>query len=493
MQPTLSQRVRHMVGDQFGAQIVEMNLEKAIKEARDTAGQPEAVFFDPMSMFMGFDFMNRRTGVGSQRLGFFDLRRMAMNPIIGSIIGTRINQMAAFCQPQQDPYDIGFRITKIDKNEAGDPTVMKELTEWILTAGTPQHGEDLLETFTRKFMRDSLILDQACAEIVPRRDGLPAYLVAVDSATIRKLKASLEYFQPNEDTLFYAQVLQDRVVAEFTRKQMIFGVRNPTTALVNAGYGMPELEILVRVVSTIINAEKYNAGQLTQGGTSKGIMVVKGDAPPDQMETFRRDFREAIRNAAQYWRPPVLQIGKDGDIDWVQLDRSNRDIEYSELLNFLVKQASAAFQMDPSEINWQVGAVGASTTFESSAEAKQTMSQKRGLQPLLKFLSNLLNIQVVSQLAPGYHLEFAGMERQRAEDSEIREREVKSFRTINEVRAELGLEEIEGGDTILSELFFGSPSQRAAAEAAKAGGAREPQPAQGPRKRLVDAERQLDQ
>jgi len=376
-----------MVGDSFGAQIVEQNLEKAIQEARDTAGSPEAVFFDPMSMFMGFDFLTRRTGIGSQRLGFFDLRRMSKTPIIGAIIGTRINQVSAFTQPQQDPYDIGFRITKIDKNEVGDPEIMKQLTAWMLTVGTPQHGEDLLETFTRKFMRDSLILDQACAEIVPRRDGLPAYLVAVDSATIRKLRASLEYFQPNQDTLFYAQVLQDRVVAEFTREQMIFGVRNPSTALVNAGYGLPELEILVRVVSTMLNAESYNAGQLTQGGTSKGIMVVKGDAPPDQMDTFRRDFREAIRNAAAYWRPPVLHIGKDGDIDWVQLDRSNRDIEYSELLNFLVKEASAVFQMDPSEINWQVGAVGSATTFESSAEAKQTMSQKRGLQPLLKFLS----------------------------------------------------------------------------------------------------------
>jgi len=453
-QPTLSQRVRHIIGDQFGAQIVEANLEKAIQAARESASAPQAVFHDPMSMFMGFDFLGRSQGhQGNLRIGFNELRRMAKNPIIGSIIQTRINQMAAFMKPQQDPYSVGFRVRKFDRNEVGDETFIKEMTMWLYTVGIPDFGEDLLETFTRKVMRDSLILDQAVAELVFTRDDKPAYLVAVDAATIRRLKASLEYFVPNQDTPFYAQVLQDRVVAEFTKKQMMYGVRNSTTSMFNAGYGLPELEILIRTVTTILNGERFNAGQLTQGGTSKGVLVVKGEANKDQMDSFRRDFREAIRNAATYWRPPVLHIGKDGDIDWVQLDRSNRDMEYAQLMDFLVKEATSVYQMDPSEINWKIASTGTRTSFESGVEQKQTLSQRRGLEPLLTFLSNQLNTNVICRFDPTYIVEFVGMERSRKEDSEIRERETKTFRTVNEVRLELGLDEVVGGDTILNELF----------------------------------------
>ena len=148
-----------------------------------------------------------------------------------------------------------------------------------------------------------------------------------------------------------------------------------------------------------------------------------------------------------------MHIGKDGEIDWVTLDRSNRDIEYSKLLEFLVKQAAGVFQMDPAEINWTTGPAGATTNFESGNKDKQTMSQKRGLEPLLTFLSNQFNTHVVCRFDPTYVMEFVGMKRGRSADSEIREREVKSFRTINEIRVELGLDEKPWGDVLLSVLL----------------------------------------
>ena len=39
-------------------------------------------------------------------------------------------------------------------------------------------------------------------------------------------------------------------------------------------------------------------------------------------------------------------------------------------------------------------------------------------------------------------------------DSTIREREVKSFKTINEQRFEMGLPDIEGGDIILNDTYL---------------------------------------
>jgi hypothetical protein len=374
---------------------------------------------------------------------------MAKNPIIGSIISTRLNQVAAFCTPQQSQYDVGYVIRSVDGN-AIDGVGANQMANWLYEMGLPGYGEDLLETFARKFIRDSLTLDQACAEIVFRRNGLPAYSVAVDSATIRRLEASLYYATPDaKDEPLYVQVVDDIIKAQYTTDQMIFGVRNPQTDIKTAGYGMSELEMLVRIVTSMMNTEKYNSGQLQQGGTQKGVLVVRGDADQIQFDTFKRDFREAIRNAANFWRPPVLKISKDAQVDWV-----TRDMEYGRLFDFLVKQACGVYQIDPTEINWTIAGTGSSTTFEARSDLKQQASRSRGLKPLLTFLANKLNPALVSKLDPRFRMEFVGFDMDRKTDAEISAIEVATFKRVNELRAERGMENIAGGDIIMNEQYM---------------------------------------
>ena len=447
--PSLSQRVRDIIGDSLGASIVEQNIEKAIQAVKERAAAPEAVFYDPMTLFMGREWLVR----GGAGLGFDDLRAMARNPIIGSIIQTRITQIAAYMRPQKSAYDVGYQITSVDV-EKTNTAKASEISKWLFSSGMEGYGEPLLETLARKFFRDSLELDQATIEIVMRRNLTPAYMVAVDAGTIRRLKESLNHALPaKKGDIHYVQIMQDRIVAKFTDEQLIFGIRNPTTNVKTMGYGMSELEILIRTVTTILNTERFNAGQLTAGGTSKGMLIVKGTTDQEQMNAFKRDFREAIRNAASYWRPPVLQVSADADVKWETLDRSNRDMEYAQLFDFLVKQACGVYQIDPAEINWQIGAAGSKTTFESGQGQKVKFSKEKGLKPLLNFFANHLNGEVINLIDPGYRVDFVGMDQDRKTDSEIRDREVRAWRTVNEVRAELGDEEIEGGDIILDDIF----------------------------------------
>lgn len=448
---TLYQRLRHSIGDSFGAQVVEANLEKAIQTARDRAVEPKSSFYDPTSLFMGREWFEK----GNRSLRPSDLRAMAKNPIIGSIIQTRLSQIAAFCTPQISAYDYGYVIRSDHQDAQESVDFIALLRDWIYCLGERELGEPNLEVFARKFMRDSLILDQATAEIIPKRNKQPSYLVAVDAATIQKLPASLLQADTDLSEPYYVQVIDDKITTYYTRQEMIFGVRNPQTEINTFGYGISELETLVRTVSTILNTERYNTAQLAQGGTQKGVFVIKGTVSEPEMQAFRRDFREAIRNAASYWRPPVLQVKEGADIDWVTLDRSNRDMEYAALFEFLVKQATSIYQMDPSEINWSINAHGTSTNFEGRNDLKISASQQRGLRPLLNFLSTLITQDVISLIDPRYRLEFVGMDRDRAQDAEIREREVKSYKTVNEQRQEMGLNPIKGGDIILSEYFMG--------------------------------------
>ena len=460
MAKTIANRLRDIIGDQFGAAVVEHTLEKALEAAKDRAADPKAHFHDPISLFMGQEWLVSR----NYRVNWWDLRGMAKNPIIGSIVNTRLNQMASFMHPFHSPFEPGF-IIKSKMQDQTDEVRAKELTMWLNNSGIEGYGEPDLETLCRKMMRDSLILDQACAEIVNRRNGDPAYMVAVDGGTMRKLKKSLDYATPEGATTpIYAQVIQERIVARFSQQDMIFAIRNPSTDVRNLGYGRSELEDLVRTVTTLINADHMNAGKVTQGGTHKGVMVVKGEVSKPEMDSFRRDFREAVRNASRYWRPPVLNVSKDADIDWVKLDQTNRDMEYAQMFDYLVKQACGIYQIDPAEINWQIGATGSSMTFESRTSGKISASQRKGLRPLLTFFANTINQCIIDRIDDRFMLEFTGTLHDRAEDGKLLQTEVSTYRTVNEVRSERGLDPIEGGDTILSFAYLRNKDAMAAAE-----------------------------
>lgn len=445
-----NQRLRGIIGSQLGADVVEFNIEKAIEEASiaaRTSVQPISQFYDPYSMFFGREWLAK----AGTSLTFNDLRQMAKSPIIGSIIQTRLNQVAAFCHPSNGSYEAGYEVTSlVDKSPAGDPR-NAELSKFIQTAGFSGYGDSSFEEFARKTIRDSLVMDQCCGEIVLRNNGKPAYMVAVDGATIRRLQASQMY--SNKKDPVYAQVIDEVVVAEYQREQMMYGIRNPNTDIRLNGYGSSELEMLITIVTTLANAEKYNATSLAQGGTQKGILVVKGQVDKPQMDGFKREFREAVQNAAQNWRPPVLNIGPDASVDWVALDRSNKDMEYAQLFEFIVKLATGVYQISPEEVNWQVGAAGASVTYNSGVEHRLSYSQDKGLRPLLQFLSSQINTNIISKLDDTRAMRFTGLGTSKSEEVDLRAKEGSSFKTLNEVREEANLPRVEGGDVVLNPVF----------------------------------------
>ncbi len=451
---SISKRVRDMVGDSLGADIVQQNIEKAaqtVKDAAQDATSPVSMFWDPMSLFMGREWLVRR---GVTALTARDLRRMAQNPIIASIIQTRLNQAAGFMIPSTGTHDQGFRIVSDDEEAKEDVEQTKAITAWLMNCGIEDRGENLLETLARKILRDSLVLDTMTAEVVMRRNGLPAYLLAVDGGTIRRLKRSLIKTEPPGEEPFYVQVVNEKIVAEYPFDRLVYGIRNPMTDIQTLGYGMSELEYLFRVITTIINADKFNASLLAQGGINKGILVVKKPPAGNEFEMFKRDFREAYRNAAQYWRPPVLGVPDGADVEWKRLDESQRDMEYAQLFDFLVKQACGVYQIDPVEVNWSIGASGQRTTFESRQNDKVMASQRKGLKPLLRFFANSLTSYVVQKLDDRFRMEFIGVAEDRKAQGEIMKMEVTSVRTLNEGRAELGLEPVPGGDIVLNAEYL---------------------------------------
>lgn len=445
------------------------------------------------------------------------------DPVVAAVLQTRINQVAAYALPQVDKYKVGFKIRMRDqkgKPTKQDETRMKEIETFIMGCGVPENFDDTpqlkrrdnFETFLRKIVRDSLTFDQACFEVTPRNDGRPYSFMAVDASTIRVIpdrKEALEQsrgvneyydrsiiaptgtegefkeFKPRHPR--YAQVIQGVVRHVFDEWEMAFGVRNPRTDIASFGYGFSEIEMLITTITSHMNAETYNRKFFSQGSSIKGILTFEGSVPPDQLEAFRRQWYQQVTGVNNAWRTPIMALGKDGKLNWQSLHSTNREMEFGRWMEYCIKTICGVFQIDPIEIGFDISrqgsGQGASTggLGQGNQGERIAFSQDKGLRPLLVFIQGLLNDYIVHRIDPNFDLEFVGLNANNEKDDLDKAiQQGKSFKTINEIRAEHDMEPLpeadkikNPGDVVLdsSLLQFITQLQQAAQTPDQSGGA----------------------
>jgi len=426
---------------------------------------PKSLFWDPFSIIEQLGYKDKPSNVT-----YGTLKAIVWKvPIVQAIIKTRINQMASFCTPSRDRYDMGFKFIKRGQpKEELSPAERKwaeQMETIILRTGVTDNprGRDSFETFTRKFMRDSMIFDQGTFEIVPNRKDQPAEWYAIDSSTIRLADSASTYL--NEDMVEatrYVQIYDGMVITEYTQEELCFGVRNPSTDMRLYGYGTSELEMLMNVVTALLWSWEYNQRAFSQGSAAKGILNFKGTVPDKQLKAFRRHWYQMLSGVENAWRTPITNAD---EIQWVTLQNTNREMEYSAWFDFLIKVACGLFDMDPIEINFKYGNTGQRSAMQDQHNRdKIAESRERGLRPLLRYFSACLNRHIIWPLNEGMELVFIGLDSQTKDEvSSLNQKRVKTTHTVNELRAEDGLEPLEDGDIILDPTYLQNKQQAAAA------------------------------
>lgn len=409
------------------------------------------------------------------------------NSVVSAVLNTRINQVSTFTKPARFSTDgIGFQIRLRDPKEvptAEQQDVMNSIELFLENCGfTDSSDRDDFDTFIRKIVRDSLTYDQMCFEVIPDRKGRPAEIVAVDAATIRAASENYsvdsswaQYTPKKNEEVKWVQVIDGSVVSWFTARELAFGVRNPRTNINMQPYGFSELEMLIQQITSHLYAEEYNSKYFSQGGTTKGIINIKSDpngiGNKEQLESFKRQWRAQVNGMSGAWKTPVLQV-PDG-IEYISVNQSNRDMEYSQWVNYLINIVCAVYQIDPAEVNFSNngGANNQSSVFETSQEQKLKNSKDKGLKPLLRFIESIINKFVVSKFSQDYVFAFTGLdEKSEEEKAELDSKQVKTWRTINEIRKEHGEKPLENGDIILDPSYLNYIQQKEMSEMSAQGG-----------------------
>jgi len=440
---------------------------KANQLLSQTAGKSDkkSYLIDPNEFMNSFGFKDKPTP-----LSYDMLRGMSRTSIVNAIIRTRINQVAAFAEPQSDKYSVGYEIRKKRKiTEPDEPEDLSntekreidEIYEFLENGGQESGGWsfDDLDTFMRKITRDSLTFDQMTFEIVRTKGNKLFEFFATDASTFRisdsyiddeykeRGKVAKNGYYPS-----YVQVYQNSVTEEYYPWELCFGVRNPQTDVRLNGYGLSELEELVNTVTSLIWGEDYNKRFFKQGSAPKGILKVSGNVDPAKLQGFKQEWNATMRGVQNAFKTPVLEADK---MEWIDLQRTNRDMEFSNWIEFLIKVTSAIFSIDPSEINFPLtGGANQNYMFEGNNEARLKFSKDKGLSPLLKFIQKKINKYIVSQLNPKYEFVFKGIDSTSPkEELELDEKAVKVFKTVNEIRQRRGHDPLEGGDILLESNY----------------------------------------
>lgn len=493
-----------------GVQEARYDLIKAgILEQSNQAFHPKASLVDPMGYqsLTAFGYKERYSV-----LDYYKLKQIAFaDPIIAAIIQTRSNQVAAFGIQQPDKFKAGYKVMLKDKDKEpskAEKARAKEIEEFILNCGVPETYTDTPErkrretlgTFLRKICRDTLTYDQVNFEITPRRNGMPYSFNAVDPATIRlvpDIKEKMETFQGGDDrdydflrvmpyqghdkgkeretkTPRYVQVINGIVRHTFDEEEMCFGVRNPRTDIFANGYGFSEIEMMVTIITSHMNAETYNRKFFSQGSSTKGMIAFEGSVPRDQLEAFRRQWHQQVAGVNNAWKTPILAMDKDTKINYVDLQKSNKEMEFGKWLEYCIKVICGIFQIDPVEIGFDISKMGSSGQSNSGGGLGEgnpvqriIESQDKGLKPLLKFIETLFNDYIVCRIDPNFEFCFVGLNaKSEKDDLDQAEKEAKTYKTINEIRAEHDRDPVKSfgqidtfGDLILDSNVINAWSQ----------------------------------
>lgn len=448
------------VNEIYSAQKVLNTIQK--RDEVDT----RAMLIDPLDLSTSFGYKDK-----PYNISYEVLRAMANTHIIKAIRQTRKSQTLTFCEPQKDKYSTGFiidkrgkwRSTERDKKLTSEEQKrVDELTQMILDCGTTEnywHGDNF-STFIGKLVDDSLVLDQATAEIIRNRRGIPIEWLATDAATFRlsesygdddniKNAQMIKGYTPS-----YVQLYQGKVVADFYPWDLMWGVRNPSTNIRTTGYGESELEIMMQTITALLNADFYNANFFKVGSAPKGILSYSGNINQNTLEDFRKQWMAQVAGVMNMHKIPLINADK---INFIPTHVPNKDMEFSKFQEFLIKVACAVYTIDPAEIGFPMsGASDAKPVFEGSNEARLQYSKDKGLKPLLKHLQTWINKYIIWPIDPRFEFRFVGID---SEEDKVAEldmdiKKVNNFMTLNEIREKYNLEPIDDGDVVLNPIFM---------------------------------------
>ena len=385
------------------------------------------------------------------------LRYMAeRSKTFASILYRRNQQIATFCKRPMFDGDTGFEVVLKDRNATpsdADRAEAYRIEEMLLHTGTIYNPErtDNLRTAVQKMLYSSYIYDAIVIEPCYNETGQLDEWFVLDGGQIQLTDPNR--YEPTTDVgrliapVRYVQVVNEEIRAEWSADELIYVIRNPSPTLERYGYGQPELELLVDIITIEVEVLTWAKMVLSNSSVPDGLILLKSnreDAPAitpfgsaQSTQDLRRQWRTQISGAQNAGTMAVLQIPRGDDAAFFEAATKSRDMPFGQLYELAQNTICAYLGAMSAEVGIVEGTLNQASFVDSDAKASQLRySRTNGLGHILGTMQEVLDL-LVDCVNPRFCVQWRGVDHTAEEERlnlEVREVEAGKL-TLNELRA----------------------------------------------------------
>jgi SPP1 gp7 family putative phage head morphogenesis protein len=280
--------------------------------------------------------------------------------------------------------------------------------------------------------RDDVILDQA---ILPPNKESSAMAIEPGFISASDARERAAYFQ-------YGWLSGARPVP-FGKKEIIWFERNPRTDDI---YGRSPVQVLAETIQTLIYSIEHNLEYFNDNSIPKGVLALEG-SDADEIDAFKDQWvqQQLKKDSEGNWKKSFHNIPIVGKKpDFVRFQLTNSELELLEGQKWWAKMVWACFGVTSVELGYTEDSKGLANQIVQS-----NVFRKRSVYPLLRLEEYKINQEIISEFEYD-DIEFKfilfDVEEETKRAAFYKLQLDAGIRTINEIRQDEGLDDLEWGD-----------------------------------------------
>ncbi len=252
-------------------------------------------------------------------------------------------------------------------------------------------GTDTFRDLLSMLLKDILVLDHGIV-LKHTEKGIIDAFEAMDAAKFHpvadKKSGRLSGWTYNRSD-FSAPASSD-----YSREDIAFFRRGART---DSLYGTPIIETIVHEVQALLNASRSFSIALDKNEIPPGFLHIGGATSPRQLDRMKQGIKE---DAGIHQSYKLRVITGAETVSWINIDRSNREMEVAQLVEDVEKIVFRNFGVD------RIAMGSATDVNRSTAEEMVAVRNQSLIKPILDMLADKFTYDVLAQINPGLFIEF---------------------------------------------------------------------------------------
>ncbi|HUA76556.1 MAG TPA: phage portal protein [Acetobacteraceae bacterium] len=357
---------------------------------------------------VNIDYQPRRLALMQQ------LRLMSQSwGLLRTVIETRKDQLLAV------PWDIMGREGRDGGKRAG------EIREFF----RKPDRKNRFSRWARLLLEDLFVIDAPCLYVWRRENNEPYAIEVVDGATIFPLVDDAGR-RPDWPSAAFQQIIKGLPAINLTERELIYAPMRPRPEL--PVYGYSPVEQIYLETTEGIRRTLYQLDFWTEGTLPELMITVPDGWSPQQIAMFQASF-DALMNGSAALKSRVRFV--PGGMKPFDIKNANGEALKSDYDEWLARLVCYAFSVNPQpfvkEMNRATAEVADAAAKEEGTQALQAWFKGEIMDPLIQEVFGAEELEFVWQVKP---------EADPLAQAELAQIHVRNgIRSINEVRAEIGL------------------------------------------------------